>query len=103
MPREAGETTTVESKTNFIVPALVGSQVRGETKYSPWPPHDVAANSITDGAGELLALVAQTQLADRDVGARSMGRFPLGTAGATLRPLSSGSSASPLATTGRWR
>jgi 1,4-dihydroxy-2-naphthoyl-CoA hydrolase len=56
-------TTTIESKTNFLAPAPVGSKVLGETT----PVHRgrrtmVWQTRITNEAGRLLALVTQTQL-----------------------------------------
>jgi uncharacterized protein (TIGR00369 family) len=56
-------TTTIESKTNFLAPAPVGSKVLGETT----PVHRgrrtmVWQTRITTEAGRLVALVMQTQL-----------------------------------------
>ena len=62
LPDGAG-TTTIESKTNFLAPAPVGSKVLGETT----PIHRgrrtmVWQTRITNEAGRPLALVTQTQL-----------------------------------------
>ena len=56
-------TTTIESKTNFLAPAPVGSKVLGETT----PVHRgrrtmVWQTRITTEAGRAVALVTQTQL-----------------------------------------
>jgi 1,4-dihydroxy-2-naphthoyl-CoA hydrolase len=56
-------TTTIESKTNFLAPAPVGSKVLGETT----PVHRgrrtmVWQTRITNEAGRPVALVTQTQL-----------------------------------------
>jgi len=56
-------TTTLESKTNFFVPAPVGSVISGETT----PLHRgrrtmVWQTRITNAEGRLLALVTQTQM-----------------------------------------
>ena len=62
LPQGAG-TTTVESKTNFIAPAPVGTRVIGETT----PVHRgrrtmIWQTRISTGEGRLIALVTQTQL-----------------------------------------
>jgi uncharacterized protein (TIGR00369 family) len=62
LPEGAG-TTTLESKTNFIGPAQVGTTVIGEST----PLHRgrrtmVWQTRITSGEGKLVALVIQTQL-----------------------------------------
>lgn len=62
LPGGAG-TTTIESKTNFLAPALVGSKVLGETT----PVHRgrrtmVWQTRVSNEAGRLIALVTQTQL-----------------------------------------
>jgi uncharacterized protein (TIGR00369 family) len=62
LPEGAG-TTTVESKTNFIAAAPLGSRVRGEAV----PLHrgrrtQVWQTRITLADGKLVALVTQTQL-----------------------------------------
>ncbi len=56
-------TTTIESKTNFLVAAPVGSRIIGETT----PVHRgkttmVWQTRISTDAGRLVALVTQTQL-----------------------------------------
>lgn len=60
---EGGNTTTIESKTNFIGPAAVGTEITGETT----PVHRgrrtmVWQTRITTPEGKLVALVTQTQL-----------------------------------------
>ena len=62
LPQGAG-TTTVESKTNFVAPAPVGTRVIGETT----PVHRgrrtmIWQTRISTGEGRLVALVTQTQL-----------------------------------------
>ena len=62
LPQGAG-TTTVESKTNFVAPAPVGTRVIGETT----PVHRgrrtmIWQTRISTSAGRLVALVTQTQL-----------------------------------------
>jgi 1,4-dihydroxy-2-naphthoyl-CoA hydrolase len=62
LPEGAG-TTTIESKTNFLAPAPVGSRVVGETT----PIHRgrrtmVWQTRISNEAGRTLALVIQTQM-----------------------------------------
>ncbi|MFL5287036.1 MAG: PaaI family thioesterase [Rhodopila sp.] len=62
LPDGAG-TTTIESKTNFLAPASVGSKVIGETT----PIHRgrrtmVWQTRITNEAGRAVALVTQTQM-----------------------------------------
>lgn len=62
LPEGAG-TTTIESKTNFVAAAPVGSEVIGETT----PVHRgrrtmVWQTRVSDPEGRLLALVTQTQL-----------------------------------------
>jgi uncharacterized protein (TIGR00369 family) len=62
LPEGAG-TTTIESKTNFLAPAPVGTTIRGETT----PEHRgrrtmVWQTRITTEAGRPVALVTQTQL-----------------------------------------
>jgi 1,4-dihydroxy-2-naphthoyl-CoA hydrolase len=56
-------TTTIESKTNFLAPAPVGSKILGETT----PVHRgrrtmVWQTKITNEAGRAVALVTQTQM-----------------------------------------
>ena len=60
---EGAWTTTIESKTNFVGPAPLGSRVRGEAT----PVHRgrttmVWQTRVTTEAGRLVALVTQTQL-----------------------------------------
>ena len=62
LPQGAG-TTTIESKTNFVAPAPVGTRVIGETT----PIHRgrrtmIWQTRISTLAGRLVALVTQTQL-----------------------------------------
>src|SRR5271169_1345088 len=62
LPQGAG-TTTVESKTNFVAPAPVGTRVVGETT----PVHRgrrtmIWQTRISTSEGRLVALVTQTQL-----------------------------------------
>lgn len=62
LPEGAG-TTTLESKTNFLAAAPVGSRVRAETT----PVHRgrrtmVWQTRITSAEGKLVALVTQTQM-----------------------------------------
>ena len=62
LPEGAG-TTTIESKTNFVAPAPVGSKVTGETT----PIHRgrrtmVWQTRITTAEGRLVAVVTQTQM-----------------------------------------
>ena len=62
LPQGAG-TTTVESKTNFVAPAPVGTRVTGETT----PVHRgrrtmIWQTRISTSEGRLVALVTQTQL-----------------------------------------
>jgi 1,4-dihydroxy-2-naphthoyl-CoA hydrolase len=56
-------TTTIESKTNFFAPALIGTRVRGESL----PLHrgrrtNVWQTRLTNPDGKLLAMVTQTQM-----------------------------------------
>ena len=62
LPEGAG-TTTIESKTNFVAPAPVGTRVTGEAT----PVHRgkrtmIWQTRITTPEGRLVALVTQTQL-----------------------------------------
>lgn len=62
LPQGAG-TTTIESKTNFVAPASVGTRVIGETT----PVHRgrrtmIWQTRISTSEGRLVALVTQTQL-----------------------------------------
>ena len=61
--KEGAGTTTIESKTNFIAPAPVGSRVTGEAT----PIHRgrrtmIWQTRVTTAEGRLVALVTQTQL-----------------------------------------
>jgi 1,4-dihydroxy-2-naphthoyl-CoA hydrolase len=61
--RDGAGTTTIESKTNFLAPAPVGSLVLGETT----PVHRgrrtmVWQTRVTTEAGRAIALVTQTQM-----------------------------------------
>ena len=60
---EGASTTTIESKTNFLAAAPLGSEVVGEVS----PIHRgrttmVWQTKISTGAGRLIAVVTQTQL-----------------------------------------
>ena len=60
---EGAQTTTLESKTNFLSPAPVGTKVIGETT----PLHrgrrtQIWETRITNEAGKLVAKVTQTQM-----------------------------------------
>jgi 1,4-dihydroxy-2-naphthoyl-CoA hydrolase len=56
-------TTTLESKTNFFAPALVGTAIRGEcTPLHRGRRTMVWQTRITNPEGRLLALVTQTQM-----------------------------------------
>jgi 1,4-dihydroxy-2-naphthoyl-CoA hydrolase len=62
LPEGAG-TTTIESKTNFVAPAPVGTEITGEAV----PIHRgrrtmIWQTRITSSAGRLIAMVTQTQL-----------------------------------------
>ncbi len=61
--KDGAGTTTIESKTNFIGPAPVGSRITGETT----PVHRgrrtmVWQTRVTTAEGRLVAMVVQTQL-----------------------------------------
>jgi uncharacterized protein (TIGR00369 family) len=61
--REGASTTTIESKTNFFVPAPAGTTITGECA----PLHRgrrtmVWQTRITNAQGRLLAIVTQTQM-----------------------------------------
>ena len=63
LPATGGSTATIESKTNFVGPAPVGTTVTGETT----PIHRgrrtmVWQTRITRGDGKLAAIVTQTHL-----------------------------------------
>ncbi|MEE8246299.1 MAG: PaaI family thioesterase, partial [Alphaproteobacteria bacterium] len=60
---DGAQTATIESKTNFIAPAAVGTRVIGETT----PVHRgkttmVWQTRVSSAEGRLVALVTQTQL-----------------------------------------
>src|SRR5690242_8577813 len=62
LPQGAG-TTTIESKTNFVAPAPVGTRVIGETT----PVHRgrrtmVWQTRVTSAEGRAVALITQTQM-----------------------------------------
>jgi uncharacterized protein (TIGR00369 family) len=64
---DGGRTATIESKTNFISAAPVGSQIVGETT----PLHRgrrtmVWQTRVTTADGRLVAIVTQTQLVFRN-------------------------------------
>lgn len=60
---DGASTTTLESKTNFIAPALVGSRVTGEaTPIHKGRQTMIWQTRITRPDGRLVALVTQTQL-----------------------------------------
>lgn len=61
---EAGATTTtLESKTNFVAPAPVGTTVRGECRAIHRGRRTMVwQTTITNEAGRLIGLVVQTQL-----------------------------------------
>jgi uncharacterized protein (TIGR00369 family) len=61
--REGAGTTTIESKTNFLAPAPVGTKILGETT----PVHRgrrtmVWQTRVTTETGRAVALITQTQL-----------------------------------------
>jgi uncharacterized protein (TIGR00369 family) len=60
---EGARTTTIESKTNFVGPAPLGSRVMGEaTPVHRGKTTMVWQTRVTTEAGRLVALVTQTQL-----------------------------------------
>jgi 1,4-dihydroxy-2-naphthoyl-CoA hydrolase len=60
---EGARTTTIESKTNFLGAAPVGTEITAEaTPVHRGRRSSVWQTRITDPAGKLLALVTQTQL-----------------------------------------
>jgi uncharacterized protein (TIGR00369 family) len=62
LPQGAG-TTTIESKTNFLAPAAVGTKVIGEcTALHRGKRTMVWQTRITAEGGRLLAIVTQTQM-----------------------------------------
>lgn len=61
--REGYSTTTIESKTNFFAPALVGTTVSGECTALHRGKRTMAWQTrITNESGRLLAIVTQTQM-----------------------------------------
>ena len=61
--REGAWTTTIESKTNFLAPAPVGTTIRGEcTALHRGRRTMVWQTRITNADGRLLAQVTQTQM-----------------------------------------
>jgi uncharacterized protein (TIGR00369 family) len=61
LPQGAG-TTTIESKTNFIAPAPLGTRVLGETTPIHRGRRTMIWQTRISAEGRLLALVTQTQL-----------------------------------------
>jgi uncharacterized protein (TIGR00369 family) len=60
---EGAATTTIESKTNFIAPAPVGTRVIGEaTRVHRGRRTMIWQSRVTTPEGRLVALVTQTQL-----------------------------------------
>ena len=63
LPEGAKGTTTIESKTNFLRPAPLGSTVRGETTaISVGRRLSVWSTTISGSDGKSVAVVTQTQL-----------------------------------------
>ena len=61
--RDGASTTTLESKTNFLAPAAVGTTVRAEcVAIHRGRRTMVWQTRVTSEAGKLLALVTQTQM-----------------------------------------
>ena len=61
--REGLSTTTIESKTNFFAPAVVGSKVTGECIALHRGKRTMAwQTKVTNEAGRLLAVITQTQM-----------------------------------------
>ena len=61
--RDGASTTTLESKTNFLAPAIVGTTVRAEcVAIHRGRRTMVWQTRITSEAGKLLAIVTQTQM-----------------------------------------
>jgi 1,4-dihydroxy-2-naphthoyl-CoA hydrolase len=61
--RDGATTTTIESKTNFLAPAPVGSTVRAEcVAIHRGRRTMVWQTRVTSDAGKLLAIVTQTQM-----------------------------------------
>jgi len=64
---EGGATTTLESKTNFIAAAPVGTKIQGETTAVHRGRRTMVWQTrITGDDGKLIALVTQTQLVRPD-------------------------------------
>ena len=60
---QGASTTTIESKSNFIAPAPVGTRVIGEaTPIHRGRPTMIWQTRVTTAEGRLVALVMQTQL-----------------------------------------
>jgi 1,4-dihydroxy-2-naphthoyl-CoA hydrolase len=61
--RDGASTTTLESKTNFLAPAIVGTTVRAEcVAIHRGRRTMVWQTGITSETGKLLAIVTQTQM-----------------------------------------
>ena len=61
--RDGYSTTTIESKTNFFAPALVGTTVTGECTALHRGKHTMAWQTrVTNESGRLIAIVTQTQM-----------------------------------------
>ncbi|HXM88447.1 MAG TPA: PaaI family thioesterase [Candidatus Acidoferrum sp.] len=61
--RDGATTTTIESKTNFLAPAMVGSTVRAEcVAVHRGRRTMVWQTRVTSENGKLLAIVTQTQM-----------------------------------------
>jgi len=61
--RDGATTTTIESKTNFIAPAMAGATVRAEcVALHRGRRTMVWQTRVTSDSGKLLALVTQTQM-----------------------------------------
>jgi uncharacterized protein (TIGR00369 family) len=61
--RDGASTTTLESKTNFLAPAAVGTTVRAEcVAIHRGRRTMVWQTRVTSEAGKLLAIVTQTQM-----------------------------------------
>lgn len=69
---EGSVTTTIESKTNFLVPATVGTTIKGEcTPLHRGRRTMVWQTRVTSPEGRLLAMVTQTQMVLNAVPPRS--------------------------------
>ena len=63
LPKDASGTATIESKTNFFAPGVVGTKVTGECLPLHRGKRTMAWQTrITNEAGRLIALVTQTQM-----------------------------------------